>query len=357
MNNIINRMIENETKKIETRERFEPEIRTKQDLSIDEFMGKEQPPEDDTVITVVDGGVGDHICASVMIESARNVYKDKKIILSCFYPDIFVNNPNIDHLYSSASPGDLYEKWVKPLRYNSSLLKKDMYNSGIHKVFPGKLSEAYCYYYNVPFSGDNPKVYLAEKEEEESRKFLSSFPRGVILIHPCGGKMNYGPKSKLTPNKDWFNDYWKELVKLLNKDFDIVQVGGSGEEQIEGVTTCLMGATSIRQTIALVKNSLTYISVDSLLGHIGCAVNKSGVVLFGRSNPHIFSHDSNVNIWMEDSCPDIGCGRPQSYWGDQELFRGQVRAWECKNRFCMKTITPELVYRKVFEAIERNKSK
>jgi ADP-heptose:LPS heptosyltransferase len=328
-------------------------------VSIDEYMGKEKPPKDDVIIIVQDGGIGDTIASTVMIESARKIYRDRKLVLGTFYPDVFLNNPNVDVLYATHQSDGIYEKWIKKIRYNSSLLKVDLYNSGIHKIFPGKLSEAYCYYYNVPYSGDNPKIYLTDDENEKAKVFLSSFPRDVILIHPCAGKVNYDPKRKLTENKDWFKDYWKKLVEKLNKEFDIVQLGGPMEEEIEGVTTYLMGHTNIRQTMALVKNALTFIGIDSFVGHVGPAVDKTGVVLFGRSNPYIFGHDSNVNVWVDNSCElnDMFCGRPQSYWGDSELFRGVVRSWTCPNRSCMKAITPEIVYKKVFEAIEINTRK
>ena len=357
MNNLVQKMIENETKSEEVKEEISLKLNSKYDISIDEYIGKEKLPEDDEVIIIVqDGGLGDCVCSTVMIESARKKHSDKKLIFVTFYPEIFFNNPNIDLLYSSHGVNDLYEKWIKKLRFNSSLLKKDLYNSGIHKIFPGKLSEAYCYYYGVPYHGDNPKVYLTEKELEESKNFISSFPKPVILIHACASKVNYSPKVKLSPNKDWFDDNWKKLISLLNKDFDIVQVGGPNEERIEGITTYLMGQTTIRQTMALVKNSLTFVSIDSFINHVGPAVNKSGVVLFGRSNPYIFGHNMNVNVWVDDSCEfgDLFCGRPQSYWADRELFKGVVRNWECPNRSCMKKITPELVYKKTFEAIERN---
>lgn len=330
--------------------------KSKYNISIDEYMGKESVPQDDTVILIQDGGIGDAICSTPMIESMRKVHDDKKLIFASFYPDIFYNNPNIDYLYCTRNYGDLYEKWVKKLRFNSSLIKKDLYNSGIHKLFPGKLSEAYCHIYNVPYPGDNTKVYITNDEDKEANKFLKSFPKDVILIHPCPSKMNYDPKIKLTPNKEWFDEYWKKLVFLLNKDFDVVQIGGPLEKEIEGVTTYLMGQTSIRQSMALVKNALTFVVVDSFIGHVGPAVGKSGVVLFGRSNPFIFGHDINVNIWIDGSCElnDMFCGRPQSYFGDAELFKGQSRSWECPHRSCMKAISPELVYKKVFEAIERN---
>jgi len=89
------------------------------------------------------------------------------------------------------------------------------------------------------------------------------------------------------------------------------------------------------------------------------SVGKSGVVMFGRSNPYIFGHDSNINVWVDGSCElnNQFCGRPQSYWGDSELFKGQMRNWECPHRSCMQAITPELVITKVFEAIERNTRK
>ena len=367
--NIINKMIENceEEKEEELKEELghvdpigplgiKGETGHNYDISIDEYMGKEKPPEDEALIILQDGGLGDCIACTPLLQSARKTYPNKKIIFASFYVDIFFNNPNIDHLYSTHNMDEMFNKWVKNIKYNKSLLKKDVYNGGIHSLFPGKLSEAYCYYYGFPYPGDNVKVYLTEEENEEAKKFLSSFPRDVILIHPCAGKVNYDPKRKLTPNKDWFADYWKKLVSMLTKEFDVVQVGGPNEEPITGVTTYLMGATNIRQTMALVKNSLSFIAVDSFIGHVGPAVGRSGVVLFGRSNPYIFGHDLNVNIWIEGSCElnNLGCGRPQSYWGDSELFQGQKRNWECPHRSCMKAITPEIVYKKLFEAIERN---
>ncbi len=267
------------------------------------------------------------------------------------------NNPNIDQLYHLASPKDLFEKWVKPLKHYGSVIKRDIYNACAHKLFPGPLSMIWCHLYGVPFHGDTPKIYLSENEEKEAIDFLKTFPRPVIAIHPAGGRLLHDPRIQITPNKDWFVENWATLTRELSKDYDIVQLGGQFEEEIPYVTTYLMGATSLRQTASLLKNCLTFISIDSFVGHCGAAVGKQGVVLFGRSNPYIAGHVSNKNIWVNDSCPydDLHCGRPQGYFGDSEMFRGKMRPWVCPERKCMELITPNAVLNVVKNVIKNNK--
>lgn len=321
--------------------------------SIDEIMGKEKPLQDKAFVIIQDGGVGDSICATPMIESAKKTYPEKTIVVGSAHAQILENNPNIDHLYHLASPGDLFEKWVKPLKHFGSVIKRDIYNECAHKLFPGCLSMVWCYLYGVPFYGDDVKIYLTKNEEEEGKRFISSFRRPVIIIHGTGAKLLFNPAVQITPNKDWFPEYWEELVKELTKQFDVVQVGGPEEREIKGVTTYLMGRTSIRQTASLLKYCLTYISIDSFVGHCGPAVGKKGIVLFGRSNPFIAGHESNVNLWINDSCEfnDLFCGRPQGYFGDSELFQGQMRPWVCPSRSCMKAIKPKRVIQEINKII------
>lgn len=327
--------------------------------TISELMGFKRPPEDEAFVIIQDGGVGDAICATPMIKSAKEFYPNKKIVVGAVYADMLQGNPYIDHLYHLGNPGDLFEKWVRPLKYFGSVIKRDIYNACAHKLFPGPLSMIWCHLYGVPFHGDDVMVYLSDGEMEEAQRFLKSFPREVIFIHGTGAKLNFNPAVQITPNKDWFPDYWQVLVKELTKQYDVVQLGGKEESQIPGVTTYLMGATSLRQTAALLKNCLTYVAIDSFVAHCGAGVQKRGVVLFGRSNPYIAGHALNKNVWVKDSCPynDLHCGRPQGYFGDSEMFRGVTRPWVCPNRECMRAIKPAYILEKVREIIREEKKK
>jgi ADP-heptose:LPS heptosyltransferase len=325
-------------------------------MTIDELMGKEKPPEDDVFVIIQDGGVGDAICCTPMIESAKKVYSNKTIVVGSAHAEVLELNPNIDHLYHLGSPGDLFEKWVKPLKYFGSVIKRDIYNACAHKLFPGPLSMIYCHLYGVPFEGDNVKIYLSEAEDEDALRFLRSFKsRPVILIHASGGRLTFNPSVTITPNKDWFFDYWCVLVNELSKQFSVVQVGGAEEQQIPKCSSYLLGRTSLRQTAALLKHCLTYVAIDSFVAHAGAAVGKKGVVLFGRSNPYIAGHAINKNVWVKDSCEfnDLHCGRPQGYFGDTELFEGNGRPWVCPNKTCMRAIKPDFVVKKVLEIVKK----
>ena len=325
--------------------------------TIDELMGNLKPNDDIAFVIIADGGVGDQICATPMIASAKKFYPNKKIIVGSSHHEVLINNPNIDVLYSLGFPTDLFDKWVKPLRHFGSVVKRDIYNVYAHKLFPGPLSSIWCHLYGVPFYGDDIKIYLSEQEDEEAIKFLKTFPREVVFIHGTGAKLTFNPSVQITPNKDYFPEMWAQIAKELSKDFDIVQLGGKEEQAIEGVTTYLMGQTNLRQSAALLKHGLTYIAIDSFVNHCGPAVGKAGVVLFGRSNPYIAGHSMNKSIWVKGSCEfnDHGCGRPSGYFGDAELFRGQMRPWVCPSRSCMRAIKPSKVLEVTYDLIKQMK--
>ncbi len=54
---------------------------TKSDVTIQELMGGTKPNDDPYFVIIQDGGVGDAICASAMIASAKKFYPNKKIIV------------------------------------------------------------------------------------------------------------------------------------------------------------------------------------------------------------------------------------------------------------------------------------
>lgn len=107
----------------------------------------------------------------------------------------------------------------------------------------------------------------------------------MIIIAPFAQKLRNG---KTNPKN---YPYWKELISLI--DEDIVQVGIAGEEQlVEDFRQDL----SLEELKDLVDQCKTWISVDSFFQHFAWDLNKSGVVLWGQSDPNIFGHTENINL-------------------------------------------------------------
>ena len=98
--------------------------------------------------------------------------------------------------------------------------------------------------------------------------------KNLILFFPGTAK-----KFKL-----WEDSKWEELKKILIKD----------EHEVEIITED-KGLT-YKEIAKKIKICKTFITVDSFAGHLGNAVSKRGIVLFGGTDPKIFGHKNNINI-------------------------------------------------------------
>lgn len=96
--------------------------------------------------------------------------------------------------------------------------------------------------------------------------------------------------------------WWERLVELLNREgYEVVQIGVSGEDRIEGVGLFVTN-WPFAKIKDLINQSATWISVDSWLPHFcHCERLKAGIVLWGPSDPRIFGYRENVNLLRDRS--------------------------------------------------------
>jgi ADP-heptose:LPS heptosyltransferase len=90
----------------------------------------------------------------------------------------------------------------------------------------------------------------------------------------------------------------KELAELLEKDHEVIQVGGNGDVQVAKDARLNL---SFKELGELIESSDTGICVDSYLGHYYWYLNRRAIVLFGISDPMIFGHPENLNLLKDRS--------------------------------------------------------
>ena len=137
--------------------------------------------------------------------------------------------------------------------------------------------------------------------------------------------------------KKWLPEYFGQLGSLIKKK--VLLIGGQAEfdtfENIRQIIgdRCLnmAGSLSLKESAAVISAAQYVVSNDSGPFHIARAVGTKVYVIFGPTDPGMFSYDNNaVLIYAYIECS------PCSLHGDKKCPQGHFR--------CMKELTPEKVY-------------
>lgn len=149
----------------------------------------------------------------------------------------------------------------------------------------------------------------------------------MIIISPFSKKLtNDKPNPKNYP-------YWRELIDLI--DQPIVQVGIDGEEQLVDDFRKNLSLDELRN---LVIECDTWISIDSFFQHFCWDIGKSGIVLWGQSDPNIYGHSENINLLKD-----------RKY-----LTKNQFLIWEQIEYRDDCWVTPEVVVEVLHKSISDN---
>jgi ADP-heptose:LPS heptosyltransferase len=107
----------------------------------------------------------------------------------------------------------------------------------------------------------------------------------MIIISPYAKKLR---EEKIHPKN---YPYWNYVIEKIKEE--IIQVGVEGELQL---VSDFRKNLSMSELKSLILECKTWISVDSFFQHYCWELKKSGIVLFGQSDPNIFGHPENINL-------------------------------------------------------------
>ncbi len=103
-------------------------------------------------------------------------------------------------------------------------------------------------------------------------------------------------------NREWYPQRFQELCAQLRSDVRVVQLGSPGDMKLEGAID-LRGKTSLRQTAAILANSLVFIGLVGFVMHLARAVDCRSVIIYGgREQPAITGYVANQNLYQQVRC-------------------------------------------------------
>jgi ADP-heptose:LPS heptosyltransferase len=103
-------------------------------------------------------------------------------------------------------------------------------------------------------------------------------------------------------NKEWYPQRFQEVCSELRKDVQIIQLGSLDDPKLEGAID-KRGKTSLRESAAILANSLVYIGLVGFLMHLARAVDCRSVIIYGgREKPAQSGYVANKNLYSQVRC-------------------------------------------------------
>lgn len=146
----------------------------------------------------------------------------------------------------------------------------------------------------------------------------------------------FAPASAYGPVKDWPQEQYRALAKMLRREYDlpVLATGGAGQAGVcaavvagDAAGVSLAGKTSMEEFAALLAGAALFVGGDSGGAHVAAALGIPTLVIFGVTNP---SRTRPIGRRVRE----IGCGRDH----DVKLASAEARAAAARE---LAAITPE----------------
>lgn len=243
----------------------------------------------------------DMLCTAVLHE--LRLRGSTRLWVMTNHPSLFANNPDV-HAIVPHTPGLPQLGARLGWRIHNTLYGVYDPTDDRDLVTPGRhIIESMCREAQVrgticlrPYLFLTPEERLAGKMVERQ-----------IVVQSSGMNASY---PMLT--KQWRPERYNAVVGALRASFNFVQIGSATDPPLEGVTD-LRGRTTIRESAAILAESLVYVGNVGFLMHLARAVECRSVIIYGgREKPSQSGYSCNENLfeaipcapcWLRNRCP------------------------------------------------------
>lgn len=232
----------------------------------------------------------DMMCTVVLREMRKRGHRG--VWMMTRFPELFARNPDPDRVVPFDKRYERLVNWVGGRAWYAE------YGGHDRVTDQGPIPERHIIALMCQACGISGPVtlrpYLVLSDEERAVGRVG--PRQIAL-HSTG-------RSAYTPmkNKEWLPERLQAVAHALRRDYTLVQLGSAGDPPIEGCVD-LRGKTTMRESAAILANSLLFLGQVGFLMHLTRAVDRPAVIIYGgREKPWQSGYSSNTNIATELPC-------------------------------------------------------
>lgn len=247
----------------------------------------------------VQGGIGKHIAATAVAKCIKNNHPDRKLIIVCAYPDIFINLDFVYRVYQLGNTKYFYQEYVQDK--DSLIFYHEPYftTNHIHKKL--SLIPNWCDMYGLKYSNETPLLNFNKLQFDASKQFWKR-KKPIMIIHTNGGPMTTDAKP-YSWTRDMPLDIAQELVDHYKDKYHIYQLTKINSPKLEGAEAVFATperSLSLMEYFSVLLHANKRILIDSCVQHAAAAMKRKSTVLWNGTSPKVFGYDLHDNI-----CTDI----------------------------------------------------
>lgn len=277
----------------------------------------------DRAIFHIEGGIGKHIASTAVIECYKKHNPETDIIISCAWPEVFINNPYIHRVYRVGNTPYFYRDYI--YKKDVTVFAQDPYKTTNHITKRSHLIETWCDMIGVTHTNESPQLFFNFREQELGSKLIDN-PTGkpILIFQPFGGAGFNHQSTPYSWTRDIHPDVAQQLVNILSEKYFVVHVCYESHPTLKN---CLRFDKIIQKKVlfSLLQYSSARLLIDSSLQHAAAALNLPSTVVWVATQPSVFGYNIHTNITPNIS-ENVLEGNVDSYLHDFN-FTGEVH--EC----------------------------
>lgn len=239
----------------------------------------------------IEGGLGKHVGATAVARCIKNNHPDRKLIVVCAYPEIFLNLDFVDRVYRIGMTPYFYQDYVK--EQDTLIFKHEPYFTSDHIHKKLSLIENWCKLYDLKYNGELPEIAFNIRQLQYGYSKWNR-PRPTMVIQTHGGPIKDQPYP-YSWTRDMPPPILEEIIKTFASQYHIIQICRDASQAINGVES-VFAPMSNMELFSILKYSQKRVLIDSCLQHAAAAMKLPSTVLWIGTSPQIFGYSIHNNI-------------------------------------------------------------
>lgn len=239
------------------------------------------------IIFQINGGIGKCVMATAVCEAIKKKYPDSKLIVVSGYADVFLNNPHVYRSYQYGGISYFYSEYIDGKDYK--IFAHDPYVQTEYVEQKEHLIKTWCEMYDVPYNGEQPKIYLTGREVKFfENKFTSDRP--ILLLQTNGGAQT---EHKYSWARDIPSSVAIKVIDHFKLEYNVVHIRRDDQNQFDGT----FGVTdTFRALCVLISMSSKRLLIDSFAQHVAASMSLPSTVCWVANSPKVFGYTMHNNI-------------------------------------------------------------